>query len=72
MQAAYHKLWEGKSLTSCVDIVQYFKEVLIIRTNLNLNRYGISFVCATVSRKSPWYHKWGSRYAGTEAYFVGF
>ena len=35
---AYKKLREGKNLSSDEDIVTYFKEVMQIRMNLNLNK----------------------------------
>ena len=35
---AYHQLREGRSLSSDQDIVSYFKEVLAIRSKLDLNR----------------------------------
>ena len=35
---AYKMLREGKSLTSDQDIVEYFKEVMKIRTNMNIDK----------------------------------
>ena len=35
---AYEKLREGKNLSSDEDIVTYFREVMQIRMNLNLNK----------------------------------
>ena len=40
---AYKELREGKSLTSDEDIVNYFREVMIIRTKLDLNKWGMSW-----------------------------
>ena len=38
---AYKELREGKSLTSDDDVVNYFREVMKIRTKLELNKWGI-------------------------------
>ena len=57
---AYIQLREGKSLSSDQDIVDYFKEVLRIRTKLNIDKWFVFGLC-DCNGKSPLVDRLGSK-----------